>query len=93
MSILEQLQAEISSIKGRNARVEREKAWETSWQRKIGIIVTTYFVMILAFWALGNEKPFLNALIPTLGYGLSTLSMEWVKKLFIGNESKSKILK
>ena len=49
MSSLEQLQAEISAIKGRNARVETEKAWETSWQRRIGIIITTYFVMILAF--------------------------------------------
>ncbi len=83
MSSLEQLQAEISAIKGRNARVETEKAWETSWQRRIGIIITTYFVMILAFWALGNEKPFLNAIIPTLGYTLSTLSMERVKNLFL----------
>lgn len=83
MSSLEQLQAEITSIQGRNARVEKEKAWETSWQRKLGIIVTTYFVMILVFSSLGNTEPFLNAIVPTLGYTLSTLSMEWMKRLFL----------
>ena len=83
MPSLEQLQAEITSIQGRNARVEKEKAWETSWQRKLGIIVTTYFVMILVFWSLGNTEPFLNAIVPTLGYTLSTLSMEWMKRLFL----------
>jgi len=83
MSNLEELKAELSSIKERNARVEKEKAWETSWQRKLGIIVTTYFVMILVFWSLGNPEPFLNAIVPTLGYTLSTLSMEWVKRLFL----------
>lgn len=85
MSSLEQIQAEIASIKGRNARVEQEKAWETSWQRKIGIITTTYCVMILVFSSLGNDRPFLNAIIPTLGYMLSTLSMEWMKRLFMKN--------
>lgn len=83
MSSFEQLQAEITSIQGRNARVEKEKAWETSWQRKLSIIVTTYFVMILVFSSLGNTEPFLNAIVPTLGYTLSTLSMEWMKRLFL----------
>ncbi len=80
---LEHLEKEIEALKSRNARVEKEKAWEISWQRKLGIIVTTYFVMILVFWSLGNDRPFLNAIVPTLGYMLSTLSMGWMKKLFL----------
>lgn len=83
MFSLEDIKQEIESIKTRNVRVEREKAWETSWQRRTGIIVTTYFVMILVFWSLGNTEPFLNAIVPTLGYTLSTLSMERMKKLFL----------
>lgn len=83
MSQVEHLEKEIEVLKARNARVEKEKAWETSWQRKIAIIVTTYFVMFLVFWSLGNDAPFLNAIVPTLGYTLSTLSMGWVKKLFL----------
>lgn len=41
--------------------------------------------MILVFWSLGNPEPFLNAIVPTLGYTLSTLSMEWMKGLFMKN--------
>ncbi|GAB0174186.1 MAG: hypothetical protein HHAS10_00650 [Candidatus Altimarinota bacterium] len=87
MSSLEHLEKEIETLKARNIRVEKEKAWETSWQRKLGIIVTTYFVMILVFWSLGNESPFLNAIVPTLGYTLSTLSMNFLKKRFLKNNS------
>ena len=81
--LLEHLEKEVELLKSRNARVEKEKAWETSWQRKLGIIVTTYFVMILVFSSLGNDRPFLNAIVPTLGYILSTLSMGWMKKVFL----------
>jgi len=81
--IVEDMKEQIESLKARNIRVEAEKKWETSWQRKLGIIVTTYFVMILVFWSLGNDRPLLNAIIPTLGYTLSTLSMGWVKTLFL----------
>jgi hypothetical protein len=36
MSInIEQLEQEVQNIKARNVRVEKEKTWETSWQRKI----------------------------------------------------------
>jgi hypothetical protein len=83
MSSLESLEKEISALKARNTRVESEKRWETSWQRKLGIIITTYFVMILVFWSLGNSEPFLNAIVPTLGYTLSTLSLGWMKRLFL----------
>ncbi|MBP9779872.1 hypothetical protein KBD33_04615 [Candidatus Gracilibacteria bacterium] len=82
-STLEYLVKEIEVLKARNIRVEKEKAWETSWQRKLGIIITTYCVMVLIFLSLGNDKPLINAIIPTLGYTLSTLSMRWIKKLFL----------
>jgi ribosomal protein L11 methylase PrmA len=80
---LEHLEAEIELLKSRNTRVEQEKKWEGSWQRKISIIIVTYFVMILVFWSLGNPEPVINAIVPTLGYILSTLSMDWMKKLFL----------
>lgn len=80
---LEHLTREIELLKARNIRVEHEKAWEISWQRKVGIIITTYAVMIIVFFSLGNNSPFTNAIIPTLGYTLSTLSMGWIKKWFL----------
>ena len=83
MSSIEQLQSEIDLLKSRNEKVELEKKWETSWQRKIGIIITTYIVMVLIFSGLKNSAPFTSAIIPTLGYTLSTLSMSWIKNLWL----------
>lgn len=71
---LESLQHEIEMLKVRNKRVEAEKAWETSWQRRLSILALTYILMSLIFFMLKNPHPFTNAIIPTLGYLLSTLT-------------------
>ena len=68
------LQHEIEILKARNKRVEAEKAWETSWQRKISILIITYILISLIFFTLENPHPLTNAIIPTLGYFLSTLT-------------------
>ena len=40
------LENEIEKIKERNARVEKDKAWETSWTRRICIMILTYVVVV-----------------------------------------------
>jgi len=47
MDELEQLKNDIELIKQRNARVEADKAWETSLFRKILVAVLTYIVIVL----------------------------------------------
>ena len=41
------LEKEIEQIKERNKRVELDKKWETSWTRKICIMILTYIVVII----------------------------------------------
>ena len=43
---MKELEKEIELIKMRNKRVEADKAWETSWTRKICIAVLTYLVVV-----------------------------------------------
>ena len=43
---MKDLEKEIELIKERNKRVETDKAWETSWTRKICIAVLTYLVVV-----------------------------------------------
>jgi len=43
MPTLEQLQAEIDANKARNARVEADKAWETSWTRRLVVLVLNLY--------------------------------------------------
>ena len=83
MDELEQLKNEIQQIKERNVRVEADKAWETSLSRKILIAVLTYIVITLFFLAADLPKPFVNALIPTLAFILSTLSIPFFKKIWM----------
>ena len=77
------LQKEIESIKQRNKRVEADKAWEISWTRKILIAVLTYIVIVLFFLVADLPKPFLNPLVPTAGFILSTLTLSHFKKVWL----------
>lgn len=77
------LEKEIEKIKQRNARVEADKAWETSLFRKILIAALTYVVVVLFFMFADLPKPFVNAIVPTAGFVLSTLSIPLFKKFWI----------
>jgi preprotein translocase subunit SecF len=84
---LEQIKKDIEAIKERNARVELDKAWETSLFRKILIAVFTYIVIVLFFFFAKLPKPFLSAIVPTVGFVLSTASIPFFKRLWIKNKS------
>jgi hypothetical protein len=69
----------IEDILKRNQRVEADKAWETSLTRRACIAAMTYLIASLFMWRVGVSEPFVNALVPTGGYILSTLSLPFVK--------------
>lgn len=80
MTTLEVLQKEVEQIKRRNERVEIDKAWETSWIRKLFLILFTYISISLYMWIIGVIDPWLNAVIPSIGFLLSTLTLPFIKK-------------
>lgn len=73
----------IEAIEKRNLKVEMDKAWETSWSRKIIIAVLTYITIVLFFYFAELPKPFINSIVPTTGFLLSTLSLSFFKNLRI----------
>ncbi len=73
---------EIIALKNRNAKVESDKAWETSFTRKFCIAVLTYLVITLFFYIGKFPDPFLSAIVPTLGFLLSTLSVGLVRNFW-----------
>ena len=83
MDGIEQIQKDIAEIKTRNARVETEKAWETSLFRKVLIAILTYIVIVIFFIFAKLPKPFLGAIVPAIGFILSTLSVSYFKKIWI----------
>ena len=85
---IENLESEISKIKDRNKRVEADKAWETSWTRRILISALTYAVIVLFFFSAGLPRPFINSIVPSVAFILSTLTLPFVKKLWIKNKKE-----
>jgi hypothetical protein len=77
-----ELKREIALLKERNKRVEADKAWETSMLRKVSVLITTYCVVALTLVVIGSDRPLVNALIPSLGYVLSTLTLGMLKNRF-----------
>ena len=82
------IETEIKNIKARNARVELDKKWETSWTRKLCICVLTYIVVVIYSFTIQQiSNVFLSSLVPVIGFTLSTLSLGFVRKIW---ESKIK---
>ncbi len=73
----------LNAIEQRNKKVELDKAWETSLSRKIIVAVLTYITIVLFFFVAQLPKPFINSIVPTTGFVLSTLSLPFFKKLWI----------
>jgi len=78
----------VEEILARNARVELDKAWETSWTRRLSITILTYAITTYFLWSIENEAYLLNALVPAGGYLLSTLSLPWMKKVWMSIREK-----
>ena len=77
------MKKEIQNILERNKRVESDKAWETSFTRKLLIAIFTYIVIVLFFLAAGLPKPFINPIVPTVGFLLSTLTLPLFKNIWL----------
>lgn len=85
MTSLDDLKQEIDAIKARNKRVEADKAWETSWTRKFLILILTYIVIVIFFFVAKLPDPFANAVVPTVAFLLSTMTIPLFKQWWLKN--------
>lgn len=78
-----EIRNEIEQIKERNKKVELDKAWETSWTRKICIAILTYLVVVLYSYIISQfSNIWLSSLVPVMGFLLSTLSIKFIRKIW-----------
>ena len=78
-----EIEKEIEQIKQRNKRVEQDKAWETSWTRRIYIMILTYIVVIIYSYLIRRtNKIALSSLVPVIGFTLSTLSLKLIRRIW-----------
>ena len=83
---MKELENEINKIKERNKRVETDKAWETSFTRRICICILTYIVVVIYSFMISRvSNIWLSSLVPVLGFTLSTLSLKYVRSMWESN--------
>ena len=75
----------VKKIQERNRRVELDKAWETSKMRKSLITVMTYMIIVFFLILIKAENPWIGALVPALGFLLSTLTLPLFKRIWIAH--------
>ena len=88
-----ELEAIVEALKERNKRVEGDKGWEVSSCRKFLIALITYITTSLVFFLIHSPFPLRDALIPTTGYLLSTLTIPFVKSWWLKRATDEEIPK
>lgn len=83
------LEQRIQKIEERNKNVETDKAWEMSWTRRALLTLFTYLAIGLYMRAIEIERPWLNAVVPTVGFMVSTLTMPFLKRIWLKVKDKS----
>ena len=73
----------IKEILERNKRVEADKAWETSYTRRILLTSFTYLAIGIYLWVIKIPDPWLNAIVPAVAFMLSTLTLPFIKKRWL----------
>lgn len=76
------LEARVAAIEERNHKVEQDKAWETSWVRRLTVALLTYGVVVTYLNVINNDQPWVNGIVPAVGYLLSTLVLKSVRGLW-----------
>lgn len=82
MTSIDELEKRLTKIEARNKRVEKDKSWELSWTRRILLFIFTYLSIGLYLAVIGIVNPWLNAIVPAVGFLLSTLTLPFFKKLW-----------
>ncbi len=83
---------DFDSLVERNTRVEGDKAWETSWTRRLCIALITYVTVMCYLTLLGMTRVYLHALVPVMGYLLSTITLPVLKKYWLARVYQQKNL-
>ena len=62
--------------------MELNKAWETSYTRRVLVALFTYLVIVLYLKFIVGIDPWINAIVPTVGFLLSTLTLRFFKEMW-----------
>ncbi|MBU1197969.1 hypothetical protein KJ765_05685 [Candidatus Micrarchaeota archaeon] len=88
MASLRKLEKEVEALKKRNERVETDKGWETSFSRRVLLILFTYIAIGIYLEAIAVKDAWVHAIVPAVAFMLSTLSLPFFKRVWIKYKTK-----
>jgi hypothetical protein len=65
-----------------NRSRDQDKDFETSYTRLLFIMCVTYATLFVYMTLIAAPSPALSAVVPAVGFNLSTLSLPWVKRIW-----------
>ena len=80
---MKRIEDRIKSIEERNRKVEYDKAWELSFFRRFLLMLFTYLSIGFYLQAVKIPQPWLNAIVPSVAFMLSTLTLPFFKSLWL----------
>lgn len=80
--VASKIEQRIRELELRNARVESDKAWETSFARRALLTIFTYVSVGAYLQAIGLQNAWLHTIVPAVAFVLSTLALPFLRKLF-----------
>lgn len=83
------IEKRLDAIEARNRKVELDKKWEGSWTRKLFIVLFTYITIGMYLKFIVGIDPWINAIVPTIGFLLSTLTLPYIKEIWIRKQTTS----
>ena len=83
MTNLQELEKKIGEIEERNRRVTIDKVWEISYTRRILLAAFTYLAIGFYLQVINVSQPWLNAIVPTVAFTLSTLTLPLLKNWWL----------
>lgn len=84
MASITSLEKRVAAIEQRNRKVEADKAWETSFARRGLLVLFTYLAVGAYLAAIPVPDPWLNAIVPAVAFMLSTLTLPYLKEIWLG---------
>ena len=87
---MENLEERVRKIEERNEKVEVDKAWETSFARRLILMIFSYLVVAIFFQIIGVVNPWINAIVPALAFMIQKLSMPFLKRMWMKYARKNK---
>lgn len=83
MDRINQFGERLRKIEERNKKVELDKRWELSYFRRFLLTLFTYLAIGFYLQAIEIPQPWLNAIVPSVAFMLSTLTLPFFKKLWL----------